>query len=74
MAQPWLIDAALLLLGPLVVLVPAWLLAMRHHDRTQKAHIAEVNGVNAEILKTNREMLAELRELRKALAAGSKSE
>lgn len=55
---------------PLVVLLVAWVFFMRRAIRHNKAHVAEVNQVNAEILAVNREMLAELREIKVALRDG----
>lgn len=52
---------------PLLVLLVAWVYFMRRANRNYKAHVAEVNGVNAQILEANREMLAELREIKAVL-------
>lgn len=52
---------------PLVVLLVAWVYFMRRANRHYKAHVAEVNQINAAILATNRDMLIELREIKAAL-------
>lgn len=52
---------------PLVVLLVAWVILMRKGNRQYREHVGEVNKINAEILAANREMLVELREIRKAL-------
>lgn len=52
---------------PLVVLLLAWVVFMRRANRHYKAHVADVNAINADILAANREMLAELRGIKAAI-------
>ncbi len=55
---------------PLVVLLLAWAFFMRRANRQYKAHVDQVNAINAEIRGVNQDMLVELRAIRAALERG----
>ncbi len=52
---------------PLVVLLIAWVFFMRRANRQYRAHVDQVNAINAEIRAVNQDMLVELRAIRAAL-------
>lgn len=52
---------------PLVVLLIAWVFFMRRANRQYRAHVDQVNSINAEIRAVNQDMLLELRAIRAAL-------
>ncbi len=52
---------------PLIILMGIWWFLVRKWNRQYRGHVDQVNAINAEILAANREMLAELSEIRKAL-------
>ncbi len=52
---------------PLVVLLIAWVFFMRRANRQYRAHVDQVNSINAEIRAVNQDMLVELRAIRAAL-------
>lgn len=55
---------------PLVVLLIAWVFFMRRANRQYRAHVDQVNSINAEIRAVNQDMLLELRAIRAALERG----
>lgn len=52
---------------PFIVLFAGLFFVMRATNRHYQKHVHEVNTVNQEIADTNREMIAELREIKQLL-------
>lgn len=52
---------------PLVLIFVAIACLARYQMRQYSAHVAQVNAINPEILSSNREMTAELKELNRTL-------
>lgn len=52
---------------PFIVIMMVLFFFLRVSQRKYAGHIDEVNRINQEILETNREMIAELREIAKIL-------
>ena len=52
---------------PLLALVALFLSLVARSQKSYKRHVDEVNAVNQQIVDTNREMIAELREIKELL-------
>ncbi|MBV6657448.1 MAG: hypothetical protein KI785_06730 [Devosiaceae bacterium] len=53
--------------GPLVLLLVVFLVWGRSAQSKYKQHVDDVNAVNQQIVDTNREMIAELKEIKQIL-------
>ena len=52
---------------PFIILLVAVFFFMRSANRHYRSHVDEVNAVNQQIVDTNREMIAELKEIKQIL-------
>lgn len=52
---------------PLIIILVVFVFWGRAAKKQYQKHIDEVNGVNQQIVDTNREMIAELREIKQVL-------
>ncbi|MEM6384304.1 MAG: hypothetical protein AAF739_16645 [Pseudomonadota bacterium] len=52
---------------PFLVLIGVFLLFLRTAKKQQDSHVRDVNAVNQLIVDTNREMIAELKEIKQIL-------
>lgn len=52
---------------PFIILIGVVLFLIRAGNRQYRVHVDEVNAVNQQIADTNREMIAELKEIKQIL-------
>lgn len=57
---------------PLIIILVVFVFWARAAKKQYQKHVDEVNGVNQQIVDTNREMIAELREIKQVLKDQSK--